>query len=40
MDDRSAIWRRPRQGELDLLYVSPEGLAAALIDRLRRLPLA
>src|SRR5690606_20718445 len=26
LDDRSAIWRAARAGELDLLYVSPEGL--------------
>src|SRR3990167_10250462 len=41
MDDRSAIWRQARAGELDLLYVSPEGLAQPhLIDRLRDLPLS
>lgn len=41
MDDRSAIWRQARAGELDLLYVSPEGLAQPhLIDRLAELPLA
>jgi len=27
MDERSAVWRAARSGELDLLYVSPEGLA-------------
>ena len=41
MDDRSAIWRQARAGELDLLYVSPEGLAQPhLIDRLQDLPLS
>ena len=41
MDDRSAIWRQARAGELDLLYVSPEGLAQPhMIDRLQDLPLS
>ena len=41
MDDRAAIWRQARAGELDLLYVSPEGLAQPhLIDRLHDLPLS
>lgn len=41
MDDRSAIWRAAQAGELDLLYVSPEGLAQPhLIDRLQDLPLS
>jgi ATP-dependent DNA helicase RecQ len=41
MDERSAIWRAARAGELDLLYVSPEGLAQPhLIDRLHELPLS
>jgi len=41
LDDRSAIWREARAGELDLLYVSPEGLAAgAMLDRLAELPLS
>ena len=41
MDDRSEIWRQARAGELDLLYVSPEGLAQPhLIDRLHDLPLS
>ena len=41
MDDRSAIWRQARAGALDLLYVSPEGLAQPhLIDRLHDLPLS
>ena len=41
MDDRAAIWRAARAGELDLLYVSPEGLAQPhLIDRLHELPLS
>ena len=41
LDDRSEIWRAARAGELDLLYVSPEGLAQPhLIDRLSDLPLS
>jgi ATP-dependent DNA helicase RecQ len=41
MDGRSAIWRRIEAGELDLLYLSPEGLmAGAMLERLSRLPLA
>jgi len=41
MDDRSAIWAQARAGELNLLYVSPEGLASgALLDRLQDLPLS
>ena len=41
LDERSAIWRAARAGEMDLLYVSPEGLAAgAMLDRLAELPLS
>ncbi|MFN4040675.1 MAG: DNA helicase RecQ [Brevundimonas sp.] len=41
MDDRSAIWRAARAGELDLLYVSPEGLAQPhMIDRLHDIDLS
>ncbi|MBA4803835.1 MAG: DNA helicase RecQ [Brevundimonas sp.] len=41
LDDRSAIWRAARAGELDLLYVSPEGLAGgAMLERLAELPLS
>lgn len=41
MDDRAAVWRAARAGELDLLYVSPEGLAQPHTqDRLRDLPLS
>lgn len=40
-DARSEIWRRAAASELDLLYVSPEGLAQPhMLDRLRRLPLS
>jgi len=40
-DDRQAIWRRIEAGELDLLYLSPEGLMqGAMLERLRRIPLA
>ncbi len=38
---RAAVWRDMAAGELDLLYVSPEGLAAGgLLDRLKDLPLS
>jgi len=41
LDDRSSIWRQARQGTLDLLYVSPEGLAAgAMLDRLSEIELS
>jgi ATP-dependent DNA helicase RecQ len=41
MDERSAVWRAARAGELDLLYVSPEGLAQAhTVDRLRDLEMS
>jgi ATP-dependent DNA helicase RecQ len=41
MDERSAVWSAAREGRLDLLYVSPEGLAQShVIDRLRSLPLS
>lgn len=39
--ERDAIWRRARAGELDLLYVSPEGLAnPGTVERLTGLELA
>ena len=38
---RAAVWRAAEAGELDLLYVSPEGLAQPhLVDRLQRLELS
>ncbi|WP_409019335.1 DNA helicase RecQ [Brevundimonas vesicularis] len=41
MDERSAIWRAARNGELDLLYVSPEGLAAgSMLERLADIELS
>ncbi|MBN8552009.1 MAG: DNA helicase RecQ [Caulobacterales bacterium] len=41
LEDRDEIWRRARAGELDLLYVSPEGLAnPGMIQRLSALDLA
>ena len=41
MDERSAVWRAARSGELDLLYVSPEGLASgAMLERLAELPIS
>jgi ATP-dependent DNA helicase RecQ len=41
LDERSAVLRAARSGDLDLLYVSPEGLqSGALLDRLADLPLA
>jgi ATP-dependent DNA helicase RecQ len=39
--ERAEVWRAIEAGELDLLYVSPEGLASgALAGRLAELPLA
>jgi len=41
LDERNAVWREARSGELDLLYVSPEGLAAgSMLDRLTELPIS
>jgi ATP-dependent DNA helicase RecQ len=41
LDERSAIWRRLEAGELDLLYLSPEGLMQAnTLDRLSRQKIA
>jgi ATP-dependent DNA helicase RecQ len=41
LDERSAVLRAARSGDLDLLYVSPEGLqSGALLDRLSETPLA
>ena len=41
LESREHIWRRVNDGELDLLYVSPEGLMQpAMLDRLTKLPLA
>jgi ATP-dependent DNA helicase RecQ len=38
---RSDIWRRIGEGNLDLLYLSPEGLMQpSMLDRLSQLPLA
>ncbi|MFP5448304.1 MAG: RecQ family ATP-dependent DNA helicase, partial [Alphaproteobacteria bacterium] len=40
-EERAQTWRRVEAGELDLLYVSPEGLMAPhMMERLRRTPLA
>src|ERR1700760_4818691 len=37
LDHRSAVWRQIEAGELDLLYLSPEGLMQpAMLDRLAR----
>ncbi len=39
--ERTETWRRIEAGELDLLYLSPEGLmAGSMLERLSRLPLA
>jgi len=39
--ERADTWRRVEAGQLDLLYVSPEGLMQpAMLDRLKRTPLA
>ncbi|WP_297514177.1 DNA helicase RecQ [uncultured Caulobacter sp.] len=41
LDERSDIWRRIDAGEVDLLYLSPEGLMQPwMLDRLGRTPLA
>ena len=41
LDERNAVWRAARAGELDLLYVSPEGLAAgSMLERLSELPVS
>jgi ATP-dependent DNA helicase RecQ len=40
-DAKAATWRRIEAGELDLLYVSPEGLMQPwMLDRLKKTPLA
>ncbi|MEG1451620.1 DNA helicase RecQ [Brevundimonas sp.] len=40
-DERNAVWRAARAGELDLLYVSPEGLAAgSMLERLSELQIS
>ena len=39
--EKDEIWRRIGEGELDLLYMSPEGLMApGMLDRLARRPIA
>ena len=39
--ERAEVWRMLEAGTLDLLYVSPEGLASgALLDRLTQVPLS
>jgi len=41
LDERSAIWRQIEAGELDLLYLSPEGLMQPMmLERLARHPLS
>jgi ATP-dependent DNA helicase RecQ len=41
LDERSAIWRRLEAGELDLLYMSPEGLMQSqALDRLAKVRVA
>jgi ATP-dependent DNA helicase RecQ len=41
LDERSALWRRIEEGDLDLLYLAPEALMAGpTLDRLARVPLA
>jgi len=41
LDERSAVWRRIEAGELDLLYLSPEGLMQpAMHERLARHKIA
>ena len=39
--DRAETWRRIERGELDILYVSPEGLMQGwMLERLSRTPLS
>ena len=39
--ERAETWRKLEAGELDLLYLSPEGLMSpSMLDRLQRLPVA
>ena len=41
LDERSEIWRRIDAGEVDMLYLSPEGLMQPwMLERLSRTPLA
>ena len=41
LSEREETWRAIRAGELDLLYVSPEGLMqGAMLERLSQLPIA
>lgn len=41
LDDRSRIWRQIEAGELDLLYMSPEGLMQGhMLDRLSQVQIA
>ncbi|MDB5439816.1 MAG: recQ [Caulobacteraceae bacterium] len=41
LDERDATWRAMQAGELDLVYMSPEGLASGpTLDRLARLDLS
>ncbi|WP_293676000.1 DNA helicase RecQ [uncultured Phenylobacterium sp.] len=41
LDERAHTWRRIERGELDLLYISPEGLMQpSMLDRLSRTPLS
>jgi len=41
LNERAETWRRIERGELDLLYVSPEGLMQpSMLDRLSRTPLS
>src|SRR5207302_97831 len=40
-EEKAQTWRRIERGELELLYVSPEGLMQpSMLDRLRRTPLS
>jgi ATP-dependent DNA helicase RecQ len=40
MSERAAIWRAVEEGELDLLYLAPEGLVNGTLERIRRAKLA
>jgi ATP-dependent DNA helicase RecQ len=40
LDERSALWRAAEAGDLDLLYLAPEGLMNGVLERVRRLKIA
>ncbi len=40
LDERSAIWRAAEAGQMDLIYIAPEGLLNGSLERLQRLEIA